>query len=284
MKLVIGMGLPASGKTTFLKEYEKNIKSKYKYGNRNPSIRYHDFDKKKEFRKSLGDYDIVIIDGLFLINDDVIRLISEISSATNYVPDKIEIHYWKPNIEYCLWNDKGRRDKDSTTTIKNALLAEPDAEYIVRKFNEIESENQKGYSDIYKQTFEIDIKIVKHDIVKKPMERMFIDKYNIYEEDGFLKSNSWCTGGSWGDCWGNSGSVSSSDPEEFYQLDNLLSEICPTISFLQYKKIHSNCVETDSYSDGDYYGGRTWYNFYKCDISKLYEQLNEMGLLNLLIK
>lgn len=276
MKLIIPIGLPASGKTTFLKQYKKDIISKQKCRYKKPSITYIDFDTEKELRKNWLDYDIVIIDGLFLTNDDIIKLIQTISEITAYVPDEIDIHYWIPNIEYCLWNDKCRRDKDSTITIKNSIVEKIDKDYIVNKYNELHLLTDT----YYKQTFEIKIEIFNHDVIEKPMSQMFIDKYDIYERDGYLYSEKWSTGGSRNNCWGDSWSIEGEEPKEFYQLDNLLTEISPNISFLQYKRLLSKCVEVDNDSVNDYYGGCEYYNFYKCDLEKLYEELTNMNLIN----
>ena len=97
-------------------------------------------------------------------------------------------------------------------------------------------------------------------------------------DDKKLRSSRWCTGGAYGSCWSNSLSpVSADEPLEFEELDNLLEEIAPNVTFLHYKKIRSQCVKTEESYERDYYGGGCSYLNWVCDLEKLYDLLEQQG-------
>lgn len=275
MKYLITMGLPASGKSTWAEEY-KESKVTYTGGwnkQRIYSVFIMDVDKKfKSGNKSLESIickylneisykqDEVIIDGLFTTNEDIITILNNLDIQNE---DIVEVHYWKENREQCLINDQYRRNENSTISIENLPFEKIDIDLIESKA-------------------EIKVNVEYHEVCIKPQWKAFSDKYNLYLYDNeYIRSEKWSLGGSWRNCWGNSGSVSSETPVEFIVLDNLLTEICPNVSFLQYKKIYNECVETDESSEGDYYGGNVYYAYYKCDVEKLYDKLVEMNLIEM---
>ena len=49
------------------------------------------------------------------------------------------------------------------------------------------------------------------------------------------------------------------------------------ITFLQYKKLYANCVTVEERSSSDYYSN-TREAFHRCDLEKLYNMLNDMGI------
>lgn len=260
MKVLVMMGLPASGKTTFSQLY-CNEKSK--------RINHISFDvllaRSKSIENVVADnvssrYDEIIVDGLFLSNESVFNVLNRIENHCKL--ENIEIHYWYPNIEYCLWNDKYRRDVHSEITIKNAILEKPNLEVL----NKLSAKPK--------------IEIIYHNVERKPEWIVFADKYNLHlDEYGKMRSDSWCLGGTWGSYTGRGGVVSPEpQPDSFTKLDTLLEEVCPTITFLKYKKLYSNCIDTETYGDGDYYGGRTEHAYFVCDVKQLYEGLLEIGI------
>lgn len=265
-KNLILVGLPGSGKTTFAEEY--CIKNNSKYGS--PKARHIEIDKIKEsrwtkykdtediIRRNIDKRAINIIDGLFLTNNDIIRVIN--CAPSFYV----EIHFWEPDIEKCLHNDVGRRKQNSIMTIKNTKIETPDLKRI------------KG------ETGNEDITIIKHEIVEKPFWKVKADEMDVYVRDGkYIYSDEWNMGGSHGNCWDSTQyPVSGDEPVDFTQFDSLLEKICPNITFLQYKIIYKQCVETDNRYESDYYGGGVTYGYYKCDLEKLFGMLEERGLLN----
>lgn len=95
----------------------------------------------------------------------------------------------------------------------------------------------------------------------------------IYSED-------WSLGGTWGDCWGNSGKIDADDePKDFKEFDSLLEDVCPGITFLQYKSIFENCVDKEQWDVSDYYGGYERRCRFRADISRLYTELKKRGII-----
>lgn len=91
----------------------------------------------------------------------------------------------------------------------------------------------------------------------------------------------WVTGGEQGgSCWGGTPSALVADPEPgFESLDAILEGICPHISFLQYKRICTECIETDTDTVNEYYGNWTLYTIKKVKLHKLFDMLKEKNLL-----
>lgn len=116
-KVLILCGLPGSGKSTFA----NNFKDKHKI--------IYNVDEwvlsKKPIQNLLStirdknDNNTHILDGLFLNNN------SYKNTLQYFKNDTVEFHYWFPNRDICLHNDKGRREKDSSITIIHANLEKP---------------------------------------------------------------------------------------------------------------------------------------------------------------
>jgi len=125
------------------------------------------------------------------------------------------------------------------------------------------------------------IKMNQHTTIQKPDWKAFGEKYELYmDENGKVKGESWCLGGSWADCWGGGGSVSGeAQPDGFRELDELLEKVCPNITFLQYKGIYNEIVLTDEYGDSDYYGGSTSYAYKYFMVENLYNALKKRELI-----
>lgn len=278
MKYIITVGLPGSGKSTWAKNYRlSNVEKSYNGNKYRTQIIDCDlyFKQYKRTFDSLEEYiyseidniykpniNEIIIDGLFTTNDDVIRILNNIFELLN-IGDEILICQWYEDREQCIKNDLYRRDINSNVTINNIKYEDIDIEKIRNNVGRIEVEKQ--YIEVY----------------RKPNYLIFADKYKInYDSEGKFTSDTWSGGGTWGNCWGDSGSIGPSEPEDFDEFDELLENVCPNISFLQYKKIKSDCVELDYYDDYDYYGGSETRNFYVCDVENLYNTLVDLNLIN----
>ena len=101
---------------------------------------------------------------------------------------------------------------------------------------------------------------------------------NNWREDDTLVSETWSGGGTWCNCWGSSGTISPDAPREFEEFDEILEKICPTINFIQYKKLYNKCTEIITYDDRDYYGGSETRLYHKCNLIKLWDVLKKMEL------
>ena len=92
----------------------------------------------------------------------------------------------------------------------------------------------------------------------------------------------WTTGGrSGGSCWGHEADgVVESEPEpSFDELDRILEAVCPQISFLVYKGLVRDCVDTLSGTSNDYYGNYTSYAIKQVKLYDLYISLLSRGLI-----
>lgn len=196
-----------------------------------------------------------IVDGLITTNENAEKLINLVKKQ---IKDdfKIEIVFWKKDIEACLHNDKDRRIVNSTITIENLPFEEPSQE-LIEKFN---------------------IKVIKKKVQKKSGYQSWQKKNAM--KDNKLTSEEWGLGGTSGNCWDDTKYSISADPQpvNFKEFDELLEKICPNITFLQYKKIYNNCVTTETHQQSDYYGGSVEYCKFVCDLDKLYQELNVLGL------
>lgn len=267
-KVLILMGLPGSGKTHFAEEYKKEhtLYNEWKVN----SIDVDQLMRKRSFDGKLEEIitlkykklsEINIFDGLFLTNDDVIRVIKCLPGKIEH----IEVHYWIPNIEYCLYNDSGRRTESSEVTIKNAKLEKPKAERIKE------------------ETGAKMVTVITHNVIKKKFWKKIVDELKVpVEDDHYIYSERWSLGGQYGNCWNDSMTPVSGDPEpaDFVEFDGLLNRICPDISFMQYKRIYKKCVDTKEEYESGYYGGGITYACYRCDLEKMFTVLEESGLLD----
>ena len=171
-------------------------------------------------------------------------------------------------------------------TIISEYMTEGSQEYLDECLGQVNVAIENAIIDTIDEIMSLEFGNIKfekqvYSVERKPEWRVFADENDLYvEENGVLKGDSWCLGGSWRDCWDNTGTVSpSSAPDGMRELDSLLEEIAPSISFLQYKSILNECVSIVEFSDGDYYGGTTYHNRYEMNIPRLYEFLVEKSII-----
>lgn len=107
LKISLAYGLPASGKTTYL----KSLKGKY-YDFDSPKKRF----KVQEFINTLKDGNIIL--DFFIFNPNKL-----INYLFNRFPNiKIVLYVFPINRELCLKRDKNRRLKSSEYIIRNMQL------------------------------------------------------------------------------------------------------------------------------------------------------------------
>ena len=66
---------------------------------------------------------------------------------------------------------------------------------------------------------------------------------------------------------------------DFVEFDELIEQVCPNISFIQYKNVYRKCVVQKTRTDYDYYGGYEEKAWWECDMKSLYKILLEKGLI-----
>lgn len=278
------IGLPASGKTTKANELAKgksdtcvisidDYKSLWGYSNKTQTEIIRKMVDHNSNNPAITNF---IIDGLFLTNDVLIDgIIGAIQGLPPYLHDiqiKLKLHYWLEDRETCLKNDGGRRETSSSMTIQTAKYEEVDLERLNKEVGKYAEECELELIPV--------TKCITHYVQLKPGWERYIKPFVHIGKDEKLRSCKWCTGGTYGSCWSDVLSpASAEEPYEFTELDNLLEKICPTITFLQYKKIQQKCVSTEESREGDYYGGATYHLNWVCDLKELYNLLEEFGYL-----
>lgn len=259
MRVVMMCGLPGSGKTAKAKTY----------GGWNVVTVNMD-DHMKSVDETFGELpaymfrpvvDTYVIDGLMLsdkVRADMLNAwYGTVTKYGNPEEIRIEIHEWNVDRDACLSNDRFRRDKDSGTTILTARFESVDTERLMKSLN-----------------FRADVSVIKETVRRYSLEEM------IRNDCGdTLTSERWSLGGTWGNCWGDSGIVGGEDPVEFTGFDEVIMKYFPDIRMREYKEIYDACVHTVTECEGDYYGGTVQYERYVCNTSFLIEKLKEMGLI-----
>ena len=229
MILTICMGLPGSGKTTFTKKQE--------------DVNIWDFDNKYQkplyiLNVSQYLYRDIITDGLFISYNDVFRLLNVFNEHFHKI-SIVNIEYWTPDVQNCLFNDKYRRSVSSEITIKNAVMDEMNDTFISNL--ETDFPKLKG-----KFTYNI------NKVEKKSMYQLFLDKYQLSpDKNGCIYNDSWSLGGTWQDCWGSGGVIGEGDRPYFDIFYKIINECIPNYNNDEL----CNLIQEDYYSEYDYYGG-----------------------------
>lgn len=273
-KLMILVGLPGSGKTKFAEELiEKERQEAKYYGYTGPNL--VELKKRLKDIKELGLETVIrrnlrgslrtdeILDGCLIGNEDLKLAINTALDSKDF--EKVEIHYWKPNKEALLRNNKYTED----VKVETFELEPVNLEWLT---GETEFPN---------------IELILHEIELKDDYVLFADKYDLrLVSDGaergkgkkYLTSDTWYLGGTSRGHDGDHYHTSGESPlDNFDVFDELLMEVCPTISFLQYKKLYSSTVTIETREEIDYYSDSE-YAFYSCDIEELVKLLVSMGI------
>lgn len=265
-------GLPACGKSYFAQEQKQNNKFVYIIDCDSFMLKN---DLKNGISRELCNLNLfynklreqtIILDGLFLRQEQIIDVLNIIKKQ--YSKFKCIIDYWETTYSsrrICLANDNGRRDINSVNTIKNAIVDE---------FNTDEIFDATG----------INVVLKKHIVKAKSEYKYFVDKielvyakqnktrYNVNQK--YLYSDDWIVSVSHPDLV----SINAEDtiPSDFIELDEILEESVPNITYLQYKRLKRECVTVENFDESDYYCGTTYKARYVCDLEKLYEFIKHM--------
>ena len=93
----------------------------------------------------------------------------------------------------------------------------------------------------------------------------------------------WVIGGmTGGSCWGDSPlqHVSSEEEPPLTQLDNFLETNFPNLTFVAYKRIISDLVVEDEYTNTEYYGNYTIHKVKRIDFKQLYDKLVDLSVID----
>lgn len=240
---IILSGLPASGKTSWAKRFEKThskLNRNWSYANNYCRIVSTDIlgtleKNELDFSKPGWYYcetdHFVIVDGLFLTNDAIIRLISTIPTE---MIKSITIIQWRENREICLKNDHGRRLSPAAHSIRTLPLEKPD-------------------SSLIKEKTGVDVR-VKFKDVKEYLARV--------DEFGCIVSSTFSV------------NEEIDIPEEIPdlnlpELDSFLNENYPFLTYKEYLEIVKPLIRVKSIREFDYYKGESFIIHYSINYNKL---------------
>lgn len=277
-KIILTVGLPGSGKTTFCEKYVEDNKDK--------KVNHIEFDKyrKTSYGKNIGfesvllkrmkeyEDEILLLDTLLLDNHGVINSIKVLKDNLEAINDiEIEVHYWNLDRESCLYNDTGRRKENSEITIKNAVLEELNIDSI-KEATSLEKIYLFTHNVKRKSELQLALDLLEDKIVE--------EIYDEYDEDKkrYLYSDKWLvrgtqryyTNSNWDSAYR---SIEGEEAiTEFKQFDKMLEQMCPLLTFTDYKELKKVAVDIEEIDEDDYYTCAT-YKRWRCDLDKLEEYL-----------
>jgi hypothetical protein len=265
--IVLLWGLPGCGKTTYAKksrlpdvDCDALFEKENKLYDKLKSLSY-------KISSQLTFHNTVIVDSLLTTNLQARKIIDYLVSDLEKYDLVFNIVWWKEDRAACLANDKSRmidgRSKNSQLSIKNLPFEKPNLNFLP----------ELKASQITMMT------TVRRCPILDIMADAGYDVRGI--RDMKLRSSSWSMGGTYGNCWDSElGTIDAEPQPEFEAFDELMEKLCPTITFLQYKKISRECCSIDTQGDGDYYGGYSSRSTHVCDLEKLYQLLKEMNIIH----
>lgn len=111
---------------------------------------------------------------------------------------------------------------------------------------------------IYEDFFKVveDVFKIKHSYLDHKGKKVFYDQWVHDSDETKFCINHIVGGVSGGSCWDDSNTreFTNDDPMPEVDISDLLSKICPNISFLQYNKLIKEVLETKNYTNKEYYG------------------------------
>ncbi len=229
------------------------------------------------------------IDGLFLTNDIVEDLIHETLNLYNKeLPYrkklgenntvKFVIDQWNEDRDACLSNDNFRyldnkRKTPAAITIKNAIYEDID----IDSLNNHMGITLNEFQNIKDNKVNIIVEKINHKVILYNVKDKLLYDYGAI--DGILKSERWSKGGTWANYLGDSGTIGEDEQPEFKELDEILTKLCPNLSFIKYKYIMANFVEIKEELENDYYGGTEYFAHYEGRINEILDYLKQNNLL-----
>ena len=301
-QFVIAHGLPGSGKSTLLKKLA-NEKLKAE-----EEAEYLDLDKysdKQDLDSSLRDerlissfdkkwfgFDttkaVVYIDSLSLTNNDLAELIYAVMRQYAFMVDdktfQFEILDFEGDRELCIKNDMIRSFTNHSRSAKNTIENEKFEEVDVDLIGSIVGEKMATRDFSFNCGFTIKVKKVPvwdsdnastYERIKA-LVYAAADNFGVVN-DNMMQGESWITGGREWSYTGKEWSVSGETPKDFDSFDDMMGVLCSNISFLNYKKIRSECCIVEEYNDNDYYHSYTK-NRWVCNLDKLTGMLESLGI------
>lgn len=286
--LHIMMGLPGSGKTTYVRENRKNGDDYISLDNAYTKISKFDYAGiVAGERFSVSRYDVVWIDGLILTVEHLKLVLSSFIEKMNelsymFLNDPVEIniviHQFDGNREYCKNNDVKRCVCDG----ERSELAESTIEYV--PYEIVSESDMKDISDILKA-----INMIEKFTYKLEYEALTVKRYGNWDKffkptyasnPNILASETWSLGGTWCSYDGRCGTIKPDETPDFSELDDILTTVCPNLSMLMYKKIYRDYVDVKQKSESDYYGGSEYIAWYEADMRGIYNYLRENNVID----
>lgn len=268
--ITILYGLPGSGKTFYTKRLENDWTSIVHMDDYIVDGKYKPISEVLSSLKGILKRNLVI-DSLITTQkklEDIIKETYDFFERCGGARHDLTVVYWNEDRDACRENINRRADgRNVSVTINNI------------QFEEVDEDRIRGF--VYNMDKNVHLSF-KHRYVFKDnnWNNNFLPL--IDNDNGkYIYSKEWSRGGtlcSWG---GYEETIEPDEqPESFEEFDELLEKICPTITFLQYKKIFSECVDIDEFWLSDYYGGTEYKSRYRLDVKKLYDILREKDLID----
>ena len=261
LTFIFPVGLPGSGKTTYLKNLATNV-SMWN------TVEYFDADKgfssidelvnaldKKYNKKYPTDYSpIILVDGLFISNEVHKKIIESIDKKIKYASRKFIV--FNGDKETLLFNDakrfnSGERAKNTAISIKNLKM---ETNYI--------REN----------------KLIKEEIKVEKFNYLYNLRKSLDVGD-IISSSQWSTGGTYGTCWDEDGptEVYPDEPlkinrHDFWELFSVLDKLYKfksekEVDLISY--IYEDLADIEEEDESDYYGGCQTHDRYKIYTSEI---------------
>ena len=309
-KFVLVHGLPGSGKTTLLRKLvNEKIKNHddaeyldvdlYRGGKPDldsklrDTIMYNNFDRRHNSDIWYGfDYNkaTVYVDMLCLTNNDLVDLIYALIKRYIHTVDAKKFDFtildFDSNRELCIKNDMIRSfanpSRSAKATIETETFEEVDVELITSLVAEQVATGINTTCEFNVKTKKVPIWNSDEASSYERIKAYVYGAANALDgivENNILRGESWIIGGKEWSYTGAEWSVGGQEPKNFDTFDNMMTALCPNISFLNYKKVCKECCKIEEFHEHDYYSSYEK-NRWICDLDKLVSILDELKLIS----